>query len=82
VTKFLAFLVVTSILVAIGTTPIPAEPITAVCGYVAAIIIGIGIGTINVAIVGFFQKWVIRYALFGIFLYISSGVMFPPSYLP
>lgn len=82
VTGFLALLVVTSVLIVIGTDPIPAEPITAMCGYVAAIFLGIGIGTINVAIIGFFPGWLIGYALFSIILYVSSGVMFLPSYMP
>lgn len=82
VTGFLALLVVTLVLVVIGTDPIPADPITAMCGYVAAITLGIGIGTINVAIIGFFPGWLIGYALFSIILYVSSGVMFLPSYMP
>ncbi|MEE7448420.1 ABC transporter [Methylobacterium radiotolerans] len=82
VTGFLALLVVTSLLIAIGTNPIPADPFTAMCGYLAAIVLGIGIGTINVAIIGFFPGWLIGYALFSIILYISSGVMFMPSYMP
>ena len=82
VTGFLALLVVTSILVIIGTDPIPADPITAMCGYLAAIVLGIGVGTINVAIIGFFPGWLLGYALFSIILYVSSGVMFLPSYMP
>ncbi|MCJ2095876.1 ABC transporter [Methylobacterium sp. J-072] len=82
VTGFLALLVVTSVLVALGTNPIPANPIAAVSGYVAAIILGIGVGTINVAIIGFFPGWMIGYALFSIIMYISSGVMFLPSFMP
>ena len=82
VTGFLALLVVTSVLVVIGSDPIPASPITAMCGYIAAIVLGIGIGTINVAIIGFFPGWMIGYALFSIILYVSSGVMFLPSYMP
>lgn len=82
VTGFLALIVVTSVLVAAGTDPIPADPIMAVCGYLAAIALGIGVGTINVAIIGFFPGWLIGYALFGILLYVSSGVIFLPSFLP
>lgn len=82
VTGFLALLVVVSVLVIIGSDPIPASPITAMCGYIAAIVLGIGIGTINVAIIGFFPGWMIGYALFSIILYVSSGVMFLPSYMP
>ncbi|TXN00203.1 ABC transporter [Methylobacterium sp. WL64] len=82
VTGFLALLVVTTVLIVIGTNPIPADPLTAVCGYLAAIVLGIGVGTINVAIIGFFPGWMIGYALFSIIMYVSSGVMFLPSYLP
>lgn len=82
VTGFLALLVVSSVLVVIGVNVVPAQPLTAVCGYLAAIILGIGVGTINVAIIGFFPGWMIGYALFSIILYISSGVMFLPSYMP
>ena len=82
VTGFLALLVVTSVLVIIGANPIPPNPLMAVCGYLAAIVLGIGVGTINVAIIGFFPGWIIGYALFSIILYLSSGVMFLPSYMP
>lgn len=82
VTGFLALLVVCSVLLVIGVSPVPADPFTAVGGYLAAIILGVGIGTINVAIIGFFPGWLIGYALFSIILYVSSGVMFMPSYLP
>ena len=82
VTGFLALLVVSAVLVALGTDPVPADPLTAVGGYLAAITLGIGIGTINVAIIGFFPGWLIGYALFSIVLYVSSGVLFLPSYLP
>jgi capsular polysaccharide transport system permease protein len=82
VTGFLALLVVTAVLIVIGADPIPADPLTAVCGYVAAIVLGIGIGTINVAIIGFFPGWMIGYALFSIIMYVSSGVMFLPSFMP
>ncbi|MGU3662525.1 ABC transporter, partial [Methylobacterium fujisawaense] len=54
----------------------------AVGGYLAAIMLGIGVGTINVAIIGFFPGWLIGYALFRIILYVSSGVLFLPSFLP
>ena len=82
VTGFLALLVVLGVLLSIGVNPIPASPLTAVSGYVAAIVLGVGIGTINVAIIGFFPGWMIGYALFSIILYVSSGVMFLPSYMP
>ena len=82
VTGFLGLLVISSVLIAFGIDPRPSEPFTAMCGYLAAILLGIGVGTINVAIVGFFPGWMIGYALFSIIMYISSGVMFLPSFMP
>ena len=82
VTGFLALLVVATALTAIGVNPIPADPFEAMSGYLASILLGIGIGTINVGIIGFFPGWLLGYALFGILMYIGSGVMFLPSYLP
>ncbi|GJE62659.1 ABC transporter permease [Methylobacterium trifolii] len=82
VTGFLGLLVVSAILVSAGVDPRPADPFTAVCGYLAAILLGIGVGTINVSIVAFFPAWAIGYVLFNIVVYITSGVMFLPSFLP
>ncbi|MBP1178474.1 capsular polysaccharide transport system permease protein [Methylobacterium sp. PvR107] len=82
VTGFLALMVVITVLFCMGSNPIPSDPFVAMCAYLTAILLGIGIGTINVAIIGFFPGWIIGYALFGILLYISSGVIFMPSYLP
>lgn len=82
VTGFLALIVVVSLLTAAGTNVIPSDPFMAICAYLSAILLGIGIGTINVAIIGFFPGWLIGYSLFSIILYISSGVMFVPSFMP
>lgn len=82
VTGFLGLIIVASILVSIGVDVIPFDPFTAMCGYLSAILLGIGVGTINVAIIGFFPGWMLGYALFSILMYLSSGVMFMPSYLP
>ncbi|AWN44523.1 ABC transporter [Methylobacterium durans] len=82
VTGFLGLLVVCAILVAFGIDPRPADAIIAVGGYCAAILLGIGIGTINVGIISFFPAWIMGYQLFSIAMYILSGVMFLPQYLP
>jgi capsular polysaccharide transport system permease protein len=82
VTGFLALIVIIAVLVSIGANPVPADPFVAMCAYLSAILLGIGIGTINVAIIGFFPGWLLGYALLSIILYISSGVMFLPSYMP
>jgi capsular polysaccharide transport system permease protein len=82
VTGFLGLMLVFLILLAIGVDPRPADPVMAVGGYLAAILLGIGIGTINVGIASFFPGWLMGYALFGIIMYISSGVFILPNYLP
>ena len=82
VSGFLGLIVIASILAASGVNIMPRDPFTAMCGYLAAILLGIGIGTINVAIVGFFPGWMIGYALFSIIMYIASGILFLPSFLP
>lgn len=82
VTGFLGLLTVMAILAAFGVNPFPADPITAISGYCAAILLGIGIGTINIGIISFFPAWLMGYQLFSIVMYIASGAMFLPSYLP
>ena len=82
VTGFLALILVFAVLYALGVDPIPLNPVLAMTGYIAAILLGIGIGTINVGIIAFFPGWLMGYALFSIILYITSGVMFLPSMLP
>ncbi|MDR7038320.1 capsular polysaccharide transport system permease protein [Methylobacterium sp. BE186] len=82
ITGFLGLLTVMSALVVLGVNPIPADPIVAIAGYCAAIALGIGIGTINIGIVAFFPGWLIGYQLFNILMYIASGVIFLPHYLP
>lgn len=82
VTGFLGVLTVSAILAASGINPIPADPYTAACGYIAAILLGLGIGTVNVCIAAVFPAWQIGYILFNILMYLVSGVMFLPHYLP
>ena len=82
VTGFLGLMLVFVILVAIGVDPRPADPVMAVGGYLAAILLGISIGTINVGIAAFFPGWLMGYALFSVLMYIASGVFILPNYLP
>lgn len=82
VTGFLGLMIVFAILYAIGVDPMPLNPFVAMTGYIAAILLGIGIGTINVGIIAFFPGWLMGYALFSIILYLSSGVMFLPNMFP
>ena len=82
VTGFLGLLTVSAILAASGINPIPADPFTAACGYACAMMLGLGIGTINVCIGAVFPAWMMGYMLFSILMYLVSGVMFLPHYLP
>ncbi|GJD96640.1 ABC transporter permease [Methylobacterium iners] len=82
VTGFLALIVVFAVFFAIGIDPLPSDPFVAVSAYTAAIMLGIGLGTINVGIISFFPGWLMGYMLFGIVLYVTSGVMFLPSVFP
>ncbi|WP_238271495.1 ABC transporter permease [Methylobacterium cerastii] len=82
VTGFLGLIVIFSILVLCGINPVPADPFTAMCGYIAAILLGIGVGTVNVSIIAFFPAWVIGFILFTVVIYTTSGVMFLPNFLP
>lgn len=82
VTGFLGLLTVSAILVVAGINPVPIDPFTSMCGYLAAILLGIGFGTINVSIVAFFPAWIMGSVMFTVVMYITSGVMFLPNFLP
>lgn len=82
VSSFLGVMLIFSVLMAFGLNPIPVDPVTAICGYLCAIALGIGVGTINVAIVQVFPGWMLGYIGIGILLYMASGVLFMPSELP
>ncbi|TXN15050.1 ABC transporter [Methylobacterium sp. WL122] len=82
VTGFLGLIAVMSILFAAGINPIPADCFTAICGYCAAMLLGIGVGTINVSIAAFFPAWNMGFLFVTIILYVTSGVMFLPNFLP
>lgn len=82
VTGFLGLLVIVTVLAALGADPRPVDSFVAVTAYLASILLGIGVGVVNVAIIGFFPGWLMGYALFSVLMYIASGVMFMPSFLP
>ncbi|SFH13620.1 ABC transporter permease [Methylobacterium gossipiicola] len=79
---FTGLLVVFAILACFGIDPIPDEPIMAVGGYCAALLLGLGIGAINVGILSFFPGWQIGYLLVTVSLYLTSGIYFLPQFLP
>ncbi len=82
VSSFLGVMLIILILLACGLDPIPVDVTTAICGYICAILLGIGVGTVNVAIVQVFPGWILGYIGIGILLYIASGVMFLASDFP
>lgn len=82
VTGFLGLIIVFAILLGIGIDPWPVDPFVAISAYTAAILLGIGIGTINVGIISFFPGWLMGYMLFTIIIYSTSGVFFLPSLFP
>lgn len=82
VKNFTGLIIIISILMAAGANPIPPDPFTAVCGYLAGMFLGIGMGTINIGIVSFFPGWIIGYIVIRVGLYLSSGVFFLPHLLP
>lgn len=80
--NFTGLIVIAAILVSVGADPMPADPFTAVCGYLAGMFLGIGMGTINIGIVSFFPGWMIGFIVVRVGLYIAAGVFFLPNMLP
>jgi capsular polysaccharide transport system permease protein len=80
--SFTALIVVILILLALGIDPTPVDLPMAVAGYCMSILIGLGIGAINVAILSFFPGWMIGYVGFTILVYATSGVFFLPNVMP
>lgn len=79
---FTGLIIIFAILLCLGVDPVPDEPITAVGAYCAALLLGLGIGAINVGILSFFPGWQIGYILVTISFYITSGVFFLPHFFP
>lgn len=79
---FSGLLIVFLILIAMGIDPVPVDAITSVWGYLAAILLGIGVGSVNIGIVAFFPGWMLGYIIVTISVYATSGVFFLPNMLP
>jgi capsular polysaccharide transport system permease protein len=82
VSSFLGLMLVLIGLLSFGNDPLPADLFTAITGYLAAIALGIGVGSINVGICSVFPGYVIAYILITLTLYLSSGVYFLACYMP
>ncbi|ACK84660.1 ABC transporter permease [Methylorubrum extorquens] len=82
VSSFMGGLLVIIVLFLLGSDPIPADMTMAITGYLAAIGLGIGIGTINVGICSVFPGWALGYILVTITVYMTSGVYFLAVFMP
>ncbi|ARO57563.1 ABC-2 type transporter [Methylorubrum extorquens] len=76
VSSFMGLCLILTVLVTFGVDPVPIDAFTAITGYLAALALGIGVGTINVGIVSFFPGWVLGYMLVTITTYLTAGVYF------
>ncbi|WP_438344918.1 ABC transporter permease [Methylorubrum populi] len=82
VSSFMGVTLVCGVLLCFGSNPVPVDMLTAISGYLAAIGLGIGVGTINVGICSVFPGWAIGYILVTITIYLSSGVYFMACCMP
>lgn len=80
--SFMGLGVVCACLMAAGVDPIPVDITTSMTGYLAAILLGISVGTVNVGIVAIFPPWQIIYSLVALLLYVSGGLTFMACYMP
>jgi len=70
------------VLICFGADPVPTDMMMAITGYLTAIALGIGVGTINVGICSVFPGWALGYILVTLTLYLTSGVYFMACYMP
>ncbi|MBK3401258.1 ABC transporter permease [Methylorubrum populi] len=80
--SFMGVMLIFVVLFCFGADPIPSDMIMAISGYLAAIALGVGVGTVNVGICSVFPGWAIGYILVTITLYLTSGVYFLACYMP
>lgn len=82
VSSFMGVILILIVLYCFGADPVPTDMFCAMTGYLAAIFLGIGIGTINVGICSVFPGWALGYILVTLLLYLTSGVYFLACYMP
>ncbi|WP_082507885.1 ABC transporter permease [Methylobacterium sp. Leaf113] len=79
---FQGLLIVVAILLFLGVDPTPADPAMAIGGYFMALLLGLGMGAVNIGIMSFFPGWLWGYIVVTILIYATSGVFFLPHMLP
>ncbi len=82
VSSVIGTVLVVVILACLNIDAIPVDLWPAMTGYLCALVLGIGFGSINATIVQIFPGWMIGYLLLSVVLYLISGVMFLPHLLP
>ncbi|MEN3212214.1 ABC transporter permease [Methylorubrum populi] len=82
VSSFMGVCLIFVVLLCFGSDPVPVDIFTAICGYLTAIALGVGVGTINVGICSVFPGWTIGYIVVTLTLYLTSGVYFLACYMP
>ncbi|WP_342149940.1 ABC transporter [Methylorubrum sp. SB2] len=80
--SFMGLGVVSFVLICLGVDPVPVDIMTAMTGYLTAILMGLAIGSFNVSLVAIFPFWMLMYIVIAIALYMTSGVQFMGCYLP
>lgn len=82
VSSFMGLGVIVLFLISFGADPVPVDFTMAITGYIAALAMGVSLGTLNIGIVSIFPPWALLYVVVSIFLYLTSGVMFMACYMP
>ena len=79
---FQGLIIIVMILLALNVNPTPVDPMMAVEGYLMALLLGLGMGAVNMGIMSFFPGWMWGYIVVTILIYTTSGVFFLPHMLP
>jgi capsular polysaccharide transport system permease protein len=79
---FQGLLIIIALLLALGVDPTPEEPAMAIAAYLSALLLGLGMGAVNMGIMAVFPGWLWGYIFLTIVVYATSGVFFLPSMLP
>ncbi|GEP12664.1 ABC transporter permease [Methylobacterium gnaphalii] len=80
--SFMGVIVIMLLIVLWGDNPMPVAPVTAISGYICAIMLGVGVGTINAAVIQFFPGWMTGFIIISIGTYATSGVYMMPHEMP
>lgn len=79
---FQGLIIIIFILMLLGVNPVPENIPTAVCAYTMALLLGLGMGAVNIGIMSFFPGWLWGYIVITISIYATSGLFFLPNMLP